>query len=169
MKLGVTGSRYIFKDGKEFEFMPDIFTIINKIDEYFKNEDVNVAFYLNYYLKNITELNSGGAIGFDTTAENYFNSNYSNIKINIFRPNYIKKPKTQEEKLHNKRAPMIRNLDIMKASDFVLGVSSHENSNGTRNAISHCEKLNIPFVHVLYNYVENSFRIIEYSIPELFN
>lgn len=84
-----------------------------------------------YLPRDITEIVSGGAKGVDTVAKNYAAEH--NIKYTEFLPEYNK---------YGKRAPLVRNIDIIKYSDLVLAFWDGT-SRGTKFVIENCEKLGI--------------------------
>jgi len=71
---------------------------------------------------------SGGAIGVDSLAADYAREH--GLQIVVFLPEYTK---------YGKRAPIIRNRDIIFGADFVLAIWDGV-SHGTKNAISLAEK-----------------------------
>ena len=81
-----------------------------------------------YLPENVTELVSGGADGIDSCAKAYAVKN--NIPIKEFFPDY---------KSFGKRAPLIRNIDIIKYADIVLAFWDGE-SRGTKFVIDNCKK-----------------------------
>lgn len=95
------------------------------------NNFSNLKYYLDNInsIYNITCIVSGGAIGADRLAEKY--ASLLNIPIVIFKPNYYK---------FGRIAPIIRNADIVKHSDYVLAFWDGK-SKGTLNAISTAKKL----------------------------
>lgn len=74
-----------------------------------------------------TELVSGGAAGVDTVAQRY--SDKTGIPITVFRPKYDKYPP--------KRAPLMRNLEIIDYADIVLAFWDGK-SRGTKHVIDNC-------------------------------
>ncbi len=85
-----------------------------------------------YLPENTTEIVSGGARGVDTSARQYANAH--GIKLTEFLPDYA---------THGRRAPLLRNLQIIDYADVVLafwdGVSS-----GTGFVITNCRKKGVP-------------------------
>lgn len=85
-----------------------------------------------YLPADTTEIVSGGARGVDTCARIY--AQQHGIKLTEFLPDYS---------THGRRAPLVRNIDIIKYADVVLafwdGVSS-----GTGFVITNCRKMNVP-------------------------
>ncbi|MBO5726732.1 MAG: hypothetical protein J6S00_06705 [Clostridia bacterium] len=83
-----------------------------------------------YIPKEVTEIVSGGAKGIDTCAKNYAQVN--NLKYTEFLPEYNK---------YGRRAPLMRNLQIIEYADIVVafwdGISK-----GTKFVIENCEKQN---------------------------
>ena len=78
--------------------------------------------------KETTEIISGGAMGIDKCAEEYARKN--NIKLTVIRPNY---------KEFGRRAPLIRNLEIIDKADLVIAFWDTK-SNGTRFVIEKCRE-----------------------------
>ena len=81
---------------------------------------------------NTTELVSGGAVGIDTLAEIYARKN--GLPIKIFKPDYAR---------YGKRAPIMRNDEIVDYAQYVLAVwdgSSH----GTAYTVSVCLQKGVP-------------------------
>lgn len=83
---------------------------------------------LSYIPKSCTCIISGGAIGIDHIAQEI--SKILKVEFIEFLPDYKK---------YGKRAPLIRNLEIVKQADFVFAVWDFT-SRGTANTISHCIK-----------------------------
>lgn len=81
-----------------------------------------------YIPKETTEIISGGAVGIDKCAEEYAKKN--NIKITVIKPNY---------KEFGRRAPLIRNLEIIDKADLVIAFWDTK-SNGTRFVIEKCRQ-----------------------------
>ena len=75
---------------------------------------------------------SGGAKGVDTIAQRIAKNH--GIPILIFYPNYSK---------HGKRAPLIRNIQIIEHSDFILAFPTKD-SRGTRFTITEARKRKKP-------------------------
>lgn len=84
----------------------------------------------DYLPENTTEIVSGGARGVDTSAREYAIAN--NIKLTEFLPEYEK---------YGKKAPLVRNIEIIKHSDLVLAFWDNE-SRGTKFVIDKCRELN---------------------------
>ena len=84
-----------------------------------------------YLPSEVTEIVSGGARGVDSSARKYATDN--GIKIVEFLPDYS---------LLGRGAPLKRNLEIIKYSDYVLafwdGVSK-----GTKYVIDNCNKMGV--------------------------
>lgn len=76
----------------------------------------------------IEEIVSGGAKGADTLAEKFADEH--KIKKTIFQPNYVK---------YGKKAPLIRNREIVDYSDKVVAFWDGE-SRGTKYTIDYAEK-----------------------------
>lgn len=79
-----------------------------------------------------TEIVSGGAIGIDTCAREY--ALMKNLPLKEFLPDYV---------IFGKRAPLIRNIEIIKYSDIVLAFWDRK-SRGTKFVIDNCKKLGKP-------------------------
>lgn len=92
-----------------------------------------------YLPKDVTEIVSGGARGIDTSARNYALAH--NIRLTEFLPQYS---------LYGKRAPLIRNIEIIKYADLVLAFWDGT-SHGTKHTIDNCKKLGVP-VKVFMSY-----------------
>jgi len=75
---------------------------------------------------------SGGAKGVDTIAQQIAKNH--GIPILIFYPNYSK---------YGKKAPLIRNIQIIEHSDFILAFPTKD-SRGTRFVIKEAEKRKLP-------------------------
>ena len=75
---------------------------------------------------------SGGAKGVDTIAQQIAKNH--GIPILIFYPNYSK---------YGKKAPLIRNIQIIEHSDFILAFPTKD-SRGTRFVIREAEKRKLP-------------------------
>ncbi len=85
--------------------------------------------HLNLFLPdNVTEIVSGGASGIDSYAKKYALDN--NIKYTEFLPDY---------KQYGRKAPLIRNIEIIDYSDMVLAFWDGK-SKGTRFVIEHCKR-----------------------------
>ena len=81
---------------------------------------------------NTTEIVSGGAVGVDTLAEIYAQKN--GLPTNIFKPNYAK---------YGKRAPIIRNDEIVDYAQYVLAFWDGE-SHGTAYTVAACIQKGVP-------------------------
>jgi hypothetical protein len=79
-------------------------------------------------IKDITEIVSGGAVGADKFGELYAKLN--NIPTKIFKPEYSK---------YGKRAPYLRNIEIVENSDIIIAFWDGK-SPGTKLTIDICEK-----------------------------
>ncbi len=98
---------------------------------------LDISHYLSLFAK-IDTIISGGAKGIDSCAEAYARKN--NIPTQIFLPDY---------KRFGRSAPIVRNRDIVSASDAVLAFWDGE-SRGTEYTMEYAKKLNIPvFVVIL--------------------
>lgn len=84
----------------------------------------------NYLPENVTEIVSGGAKGIDKCARSYAAEN--NIKLTEFLPEYEK---------YGRRAPLVRNLQIIDYADRVIAFWDGE-SHGTKFVIENCKRLN---------------------------
>lgn len=85
-----------------------------------------------YLPEDVTEIVSGGARGIDTSARNYALAH--NIKLTEFLPQYS---------LYGKKAPLIRNIEIIKYADIVFAFWDGT-SHGTKYTIDNCKKLGVP-------------------------
>ena len=81
------------------------------------------------------EIISGGARGVDTVASEY--ARKQGIKLTEFLPNYKK---------YGRRAPLVRNLQIIEQSDCVIALWDGH-SPGTKYVIDECRKRGVE-VHV---------------------
>lgn len=93
------------------------------------SRNLKVGSLEKYLPESVTELVSGGARGIDSCAKAYALKN--NIPIKEFLPDYDS---------FGKRAPLIRNIDIIKYADIVLAFWDGE-SRGTKFVIDNCKKL----------------------------
>lgn len=87
----------------------------------------------------ITTIVTGGANGVDSIAEYY--AKMSNLNLEVFYPVYKK---------YGKRAPLIRNNEIIKNCDGVLAIWDGE-SNGTAYTINKAKKENKKLMVVKLN------------------
>ena len=83
-----------------------------------------------YIPENVTEIISGGAIGIDTLAEEV--ADKRRISKWIIRPEYDK---------YGKKAPLIRNKEIVKRAELVIAFWDGK-SRGTKFTIDYAKKLN---------------------------
>ena len=83
-----------------------------------------------YIPENVTEIISGGAIGIDTLAEEV--ADKRRISKSIIRPEYDK---------YGKKAPLIRNKEIVKRAELVIAFWDGK-SRGTKFTIDYAKKLN---------------------------
>lgn len=83
-----------------------------------------------YIPEGVTEIVSGGAKGIDACAKMYAQIN--DLKYTEFLPEYNK---------YGKRAPLMRNLQIIEYTDIVVALWDGV-SKGTRFVIENCEKTN---------------------------
>jgi hypothetical protein len=88
---------------------------------------------LSYLPEDTTEIISGGAKGADQIAEHI--AQLLSIPITVFRPDYAR---------YQRRAPLERNLDIIRHADYVLALWDGS-SRGTAHVIEHCVKEYKPF------------------------
>lgn len=86
----------------------------------------------------INEIVSGGAKGADSLAEEYAREKL--LRIKVFHPDWNK---------HGRAAGILRNAQIVKASDFIVAFWDGE-SPGTKNSLSEARKLK---KHTLIIYV----------------
>jgi len=94
---------------------------------------INFDIIKKYLPENITCIISGGAKGVDSVASAYAKNN--NIKLIEFLPNYKK---------YGRKAPLVRNTEIIKNSDFVLAFWDNK-SRGTLDSINKAKKMNKPY------------------------
>ena len=94
-----------------------------------------------------THIVSGGAKGADTLGEKWANEN--NIETIIFLPDWSK---------YGKQAGFIRNVDIIKNSDFIVAFWDGE-SKGTLHSINLTEKQNKPIKIINYEKTKNTQRV----------
>ena len=85
-----------------------------------------------YLPKEVTEIVSGGALGIDRCARRYAHEH--GIKLTEFLPDYD---------LHGRKAPLLRNLDIIAYSDLVLAFWDGR-SRGTAFVINKCREQGKP-------------------------
>ena len=83
-----------------------------------------------YIPENVTEIISVGAIGIDTLAEEV--ADKRRISKSIIRPEYDK---------YGKKAPLIRNKEIVKRAELVIAFWDGK-SRGTKFTIDYAKKLN---------------------------
>jgi hypothetical protein len=82
----------------------------------------------SFFRKGIMEIITGGAIGVDSSAEKWAAEN--NKPVFVFLPDY---------KLFGKKAPLVRNIEIISRADGVVAVWDGK-SKGTKFAIEYAEK-----------------------------
>ncbi len=85
-----------------------------------------------YLPKDVTEIVSGGAVGIDRSARQYAKDN--GLKLTEFLPDYQQ---------HGRKAPLLRNLDIIAYSDLVLAFWDGK-SRGTAFVINKCREQGKP-------------------------
>lgn len=104
----------------------------------FKNQDFMFSFldtwfgfekFANLTQIKIDEVVSGGASGVDTIGKDW--AEKRNIEFKLFRPNW---------KEHGKKAGMVRNVEIVEYSDFLLFFWDGKSS-GTKHSISVAQKM----------------------------
>lgn len=96
------------------------------------SRDLRVSNLEKYLPESVTEIVSGGARGIDSCARNYAKQN--GLKLTEFLPNYDD---------FGIRAPLIRNIEIIKYADAVLAFWDGK-SRGTKHVIDNCKKLGKP-------------------------
>lgn len=87
---------------------------------------------------NVSLIISGGAIGADALALKFAISNV--IPFKVFKPNYKK---------YNRIAPLVRNSEIVKESDFILAFWDSK-SKGTLDTIFKAKRSGKPYQIVLF-------------------
>lgn len=92
------------------------------------SRDLKIENLNDYLPSNTNEIVSGGARGIDTCARNFAIEN--NIKLTEFLPEYHK---------YGKKAPLIRNIQIINYSDLVIAFWNNQ-SRGTKFVIDNCKK-----------------------------
>jgi len=85
-----------------------------------------------YLPKEVTEIVSGGAVGIDRSARQYAKTH--GLKLTEFLPDYEQ---------HGRKAPLLRNLDIIAYSDLVLAFWDSR-SRGTAFVIKKCHEQGKP-------------------------
>lgn len=100
--------------------------------EYDKLQKEAYALLCRHIPANCTEIVSGGAMGIDRLAEIYARENH--LPIKIFLPDYEK---------YGKRAPIVRNNEIVRYSQYVLAIWDGE-SHGTAYTVTTCIKDGVP-------------------------
>ncbi len=96
------------------------------------SRDLWVGDFEKYLPEGVEEIVSGGARGIDTAARHY--AQEKGIKLTEFFPDYA---------THGKRAPLLRNLEIIDYCDMVLAFWDGQ-SRGTRFVIENCRKKEKP-------------------------
>ncbi len=81
---------------------------------------------------NATEIVSGGAVGIDALAEVYARENH--LPVKVFLPDY---------KTYGKRAPLVRNDEIVAYAQYVLAFWDGA-SHGTAYTVASCIKDGVP-------------------------
>lgn len=87
---------------------------------------------LSHLPEGVSEIVTGGAVGVDSVAENLADT--LGIPLRVFRPDYT---------AYGRRAPLVRNLDIIHYADEVLAFWDGV-SHGTRQVILACIKCGKP-------------------------
>lgn len=100
--------------------------------EYDKRQEEAYALLCENIPANTTEIVSGGAMGADTLAERYAKENH--LKLKVFLPDYDD---------FGKKAPILRNDEIVAYSQFVLALWDGH-SRGTAYTISSCLRQGVP-------------------------
>ena len=90
--------------------------------------DVNLE---NYIPKETDEIISGGAVGVDTLAREY--AKLHGLRLTEFLPEYER---------YGRAAPLVRNVEIIKAADIVLAFWDGK-SHGTKYVIDKCRRLGV--------------------------
>jgi len=85
-----------------------------------------------YLPEGVTEIVSGGARGVDTCAAEYARKN--NLPLKEFLPKY---------ELYGRRAPLVRNIEIINYADIVIAFWDGE-SHGTKFVMDKCKELGVP-------------------------
>ena len=96
-------------------------------------QGIPVDFILPHIPPNASEIVSGGAEGIDSLAKEA--AAKLGLKLTEFLPDY---------EAFGKRAPMLRNIEIVKFSDYLIAFWDHQ-SKGTAFTIEQCIKLGVPF------------------------
>ncbi len=92
-----------------------------------------VADLEKYLPMDIQQIISGGAIGVDSSARTYALKN--NIPLIEFIPDY---------KRYGKKAPLVRNVLIVKEADLVLAFWDGR-STGTIHTLKKCKEMGVPY------------------------
>ncbi len=100
--------------------------------EYDKMTEKAYELLCRYIPVNATEIVSGGAVGIDTLAEIYAKNN--NLPTKIFKPDYAR---------YGKRAPLVRNDEIVAYAQYVLAIWDGT-SHGTAHTVATCIKEGVP-------------------------
>ena len=85
-----------------------------------------------YLPDGVTAILSGGAVGVDTAAERYALAH--GIPFEKFAPDYS---------LHGKRAPLVRNTQMVDAADMVVAIWDHQ-STGTAFTVRYARRQGKP-------------------------
>lgn len=99
---------------------------------YGKMQDTVLAYLERYIPVNATEIVSGGAIGADKLAERY--ADLHHLRKTIFLPDYD---------TYGRRAPLVRNEQIVKAADTVIALWDGK-SHGTAYTVSFAVAEGVP-------------------------
>lgn len=94
---------------------------------------VDVDYLIDRIPLNCTEIVSGGAAGVDQLAR--LAAQRLGLPIREFFPLYS---------AYGKRAPLLRNLDIIRSADLVVAIWDGK-SHGTAYSLAECVRLHIPF------------------------
>lgn len=107
-----------------------------------------VFFILKYVVREYrlepTSLKSGGANGVDKLAEEFFKAFYE-IDAEILKPDYA------AFKGRERLAPLARNADIVKDSDYLIAIwagETPEGEGGVWDAVTKSREMNIPVIFV---------------------
>ncbi|MBQ0010938.1 MAG: DUF2493 domain-containing protein [Ruminococcus sp.] len=99
---------------------------------YDRMQETVFAYLERYIPVNATEIVSGGAVGADKLAERY--ADLHHLRKTVFLPDY---------ETHGRRAPLVRNEQIVKAADYVLAFWDGK-SRGTAHTVSFAVTEGVP-------------------------